>query len=81
MHHEVFAQHRQITRRSGLFQVVGAALKEIFVCEYRQACRAILGIALRNIGWLEGLTQQTFGWAGLFNLSNHSRCAAGHFGA
>jgi len=73
---EILAQRRNGAGRSGLFQIVGAALEKIHVRQYGEAGRAMRGIALCDLGGLKIFTKNALGRRGLFDFSNHA-CLAG----
>src|SRR5450830_1626613 len=79
--HEVFAQHRQRAGGAGLLEVVNATLEKLQVGEYRQTGCTMLRIALRYIGGDEILAQHALGWAGFFDLGNHSGLPGGDLAA
>ena len=73
--HEVLAQHRQRAGRARLLQVLGRALEELHVGQHRQAGRAMLRIARRDLGRHEALAQHALAGAGLLDLGDHGRLA------
>ena len=81
IHDEILAQHRQAARSPGLLQVIDAALKKLLIREHRQAGRTGFSVGLGDIGGNEVGAQHASGRAGLFDLRNHGRLAAGNSGA
>ncbi|MCY1545438.1 hypothetical protein D9M68_813810 [compost metagenome] len=84
VHHEVLAQHREVTAGTSLFQIVGAALKKLLVGQHRQAGGADLaiafGVALGDVGRDEVFAQHALARAGLLDLGDHRGLAGGNLG-
>ena len=76
---EVLAQQRQVHDLTHLHQHLKAPLEERLVGQHRQAAGTPSGIPLGNRLRIEVLADHPLARAGLLDLSNHRRLAAGRF--